>query len=265
MSQTPLAKNEEEILQDQHRIGFREFKRSKLSLFLSGLIAGLEIGFSVLLIGTLLTLFGNSLPEYWMRIMTSAAYPLGFILIIVGKSELYTEHTSLALLPVLTGHASLRELLQLWSLIISGNLLGGWFFALLLSWVGPEKDLLTTAAATAMTTPLLEAKWYVLLTSAILAGWLMGLLSWLAASVESSLSRILIIGLITFVIGLGHLHHCIVGSIEMLCGLYISKTITASDYLHFLAFAILGNTIGGALFVSILKYAQVHTDHPKPE
>lgn len=257
MKDTENAKNDEEILENQHRIGFREYQRSNRSLVLSGFIAGMEIGFSVLLIGTVLTNFSEVVPVEWLRFMVALSYPFGFILIILGRSELFTEHTSLAIIPVLTKKASIKELFGLWGLIILGNLIGGLLFAVLITWLGPAKDLITEDAFLRMSMPLVEPDWPLLLMSAVLAGWLMGLLSWLAASVNDSISRIAIIAMVTFVIGIGHLHHCIVGSVEMLCGVFISDVIGWSDYFHFLFFAVLGNTIGGALFVSILKYAQV--------
>lgn len=257
MNEKLNAKNDEEILENQHRIGFREYQRSNQSLILSGFIAGMEIGFSVLLIGVTITSFAGSVSEAWLRFMIALSYPLGFILIIIGRSELFTEHTSLAIIPVLTKKASIKELFGLWGLVITGNLIGGLLIALLMSWIGPEKDLISLEAFDQMSKPLVEPQWHVLLVSAILAGWLMGLLSWLAASVDDSFSRIVLIALITFVIGFAHLHHCIVGSVEMLCGLFTNKTISIQDYFHFLFFTVLGNTIGGAIFVSILKYAQV--------
>jgi formate/nitrite transporter FocA (FNT family) len=41
----------------------------------------------------------------------------GFLFVILGRSELFTEHTTLAVLPVLDGRASLRQLGRLWGLI----------------------------------------------------------------------------------------------------------------------------------------------------
>jgi formate/nitrite transporter FocA (FNT family) len=52
--------------------------------------------------------------------------------------------------------------------------------------------------------------------SAIVAGWLMGLLNWLINSVKNSLTRIFLIFMITGVIGFGGFHHSIVGNIEVL-------------------------------------------------
>ncbi len=58
------------------------------------------------------------------------------------------------------------------------------------------------------------------LLSAILEGWLMGLLAWLVAAARETISQLFIIWLITASIGIAHLHHCIVGNVEVLAGLF---------------------------------------------
>jgi formate/nitrite transporter FocA (FNT family) len=95
-----------------------------------------------------------------------------------------------------------------------------------------------------------------ILISAVIAGWLMGLLSWLVASSQETISRLFMIILVTATIGIGGLHHSIVGSIEVFSGLLIDPTISIMDYLSFEAVAILGNALGGVFFVGILKYGQ---------
>jgi formate/nitrite transporter FocA (FNT family) len=84
----------------------------------------------------------------------------------------------------------------------------------------------------------------------------MGLLSWLVASVNDSTSRIIIVILVTATIGIGGLHHSIVGSIEVFSGMLVSPNISFGNYLYFEIFAILGNAIGGVVFVGIVKYGQ---------
>ncbi len=94
-----------------------------------------------------------------------------------------------------------------------------------------------------------------MLGSAVLAGWLMGLLSWLVTSATETTSRILIVALITSLIGLGGLHHSIVGSIEVFVGFLTSDTIGFTDYLYFQSLTTIGNAIGGVFFVAIIKYS----------
>jgi len=84
----------------------------------------------------------------------------------------------------------------------------------------------------------------------------MGLLSWLVASAQETISRLFMIVLVTATIGIGGLHHSIVGSIEVFVGLLIDPTIVIKDYLGFEVISILGNALGGVFFVGILKYGQ---------
>lgn len=257
MSEKEEPKEAEEILDEQIRTSFREYERSNQGTFLSAFTAGLEIGFSVFLMGVLYVYWKDLVPQNALHLIVSTGYPIGFMFVIIGRSELFTEHTSLAILPVLNGEKSLKELLALWGLVITGNLIGGTLFAFFISWIGPEMGVISHEALLHMAANMLEPRWELLLGSAVLAGWLMGLLSWLASSSQDSISRISIVIMVTVIIGLGKLHHCIVGSVEVLAGLFVSDTISIGNYLHFLLFAIIGNTLGGALFVAILKYSQL--------
>jgi formate/nitrite transporter FocA (FNT family) len=101
---------------------------------------------------------------------------------------------------------------------------------------------------------MVDYDWQIILGSSVGAGWLMGLVSWMVASAQETISRIFIVILITFLIGIGGLHHCIVGSIEVFAGLINSESITIGDYLHFQIWTTLGNLIGGVVFVAIVKY-----------
>jgi formate/nitrite transporter FocA (FNT family) len=80
---------------------------------------------------------------------------------------------------------------------------------------------------------------------------------WLVTSSQDTLSRIFVIILVTSIIGLAGLHHCIVGSIEVFAGLISDNRIPYMDYLKFQVWATIGNVFGGGLFVAILKYSNV--------
>lgn len=250
-------KDHEDIIYEQIRTGFRDYKRSGLGVFISAFTAGLEIGFSILLMGALYTLWQDLVPKDALQLIIAAGYPLGFIFVIIGRSELFTEQTALAMLPVFNGKTTVLELFKLWGLVIAGNLLGGLLFALFLTWIGPEMGMIDPEAFVHLAKKIVDPRWQIILGSAILAGWMMGLLGWLLTSAQETISRIFVVVLVTVIIGIGSLHHCIVGSVEVLCGLFISDDITVTDYLQFLGFAVLGNTIGGAFFVSTLKYSQL--------
>lgn len=250
-------KNIHQILNEQIRAGLEEFKRSNFSLFLSALTAGLEIGFSVLFMCTVLTLYGNTAISSSIQMYLALCYPIGFIFVIIGRSELFTEHTALALLPVLNDSVPLKQLFTLWGVIYAGNIIGGILFSFLIVNIGPSVGFIELWAFEELARKLSDYPWYIILLSAIFAGWMMGLLGWLVTSSQDTISRIMLIILVTAIIGLAGLHHCIIGSIEVFSGLIISENITVSDYLKFQGFATLGNAIGGSLFVSILKFSHI--------
>ena len=95
-----------------------------------------------------------------------------------------------------------------------------------------------------------------ILVSSIVAGWLMGTLSWLLSSAQDTISRILMIVFITFIISIAGLHHCIVGSIEMFMAFFAdANDISALEFLKFQSLSTLGNIIGGVVLVAFVKYA----------
>lgn len=246
-----------QILDEQIEAGLHEFNRSGTGLFISAFAAGLEVGFSVLFMCTIYTLFGGSLSAEALHLYLSLCYPIGFIFVIIGRSELFTEHTALAILPVLSRSVSLKDLLVLWGIVYAGNLVGGYIFSLLISQIGMKVGFIEPPAFEHLAHHMVDYDWSTILSSALLAGWMMGLLGWLVTSSQETISRIFVIVLVTFIIGVAGLHHCIVGSIEVFLGLITSEHISFTDYLRFQVWATVGNAIGGAVFVAILKYSHV--------
>jgi formate/nitrite transporter FocA (FNT family) len=247
-----------EILSEQLETALEGHMRSKPELLFSSFSAGLEIGFSVFLMATLHTMFAGQFNDSQMHILLSIAYPLGFIFVIIGRSELFTEQTTLAVLPVLNRNASIKSLLVLWGIIYAGNLLGGYVFSFLLSWLPVRMGIINTGSLAELAQAMIDYKWYVILGSGVLAGWLMGLLSWLATSSQETISRIFIVVMVTTVIGIGSLHHSIVGSVEVFTGFIVSSDITIGDYLYNQVWSTLGNIIGGVVFVAIVKFSHVN-------
>jgi formate/nitrite transporter FocA (FNT family) len=246
-----------QILEEQIEAGLKEFNRSNFGLFISSFAAGLEIGFSILFMSTIFTTFHDQLNPDLLNMYLAMCYPIGFIFVIIGRSELFTEHTALAILPVLNKSVSIKDLFILWGLVYLGNILGGFLFGLLLVNIGPSVGFADHESFYQLAHKLIDHEWSVIFFSALLAGWMMGLLGWLVTSSQETISRIIVIILVTFIIGLAGLHHCIVGSIEVFAGMLVSDDISLGDYLVFQVWASIGNAIGGAVFVAILKYSHV--------
>ncbi len=243
-----------EILKEQIEAGLHEHRRSRYRLFLSAVTAGMEVGFSVLLMGMIYTIFVGKITDSAMEITLALSYPIGFIFVIIGRSELFTEHTNVAVLPVLDGKVGLKSLGAIWGVIYVGNLVGGYLISLILIAIGPNMGIMSSEALYHLAEKMISYNWYIILSSSILAGWLMGLLSWLITASRETISRIFLIILVTSFIGIGGLHHSIVGSIEVFSGMVSNQGITLIDYGYFQSLATIGNIIGGVVFVSLFKY-----------
>lgn len=252
---TPVS--QEEALQAQLALGKEELSRPNRGLALSGLSAGLDIGFGPLFMTALITVAAGVWSTPTLRLATGLVYSLGFIFVILSGTELFTEHTTLAVLPVLYGDATLRSLARLWSVVYATNLLGGAIFAAGMVQFGPEYGIINSSAFVTLASPLVSHSVTSTFAAAILAGWLMGLLSWMVTSVKGTGARLMLIIAVTTIIGFAHLPHSIAGNVEVLAGYFASPQISISDYGQYLLIATAGNIVGGTTFVSLLKYGYV--------
>lgn len=255
-------KSYREILAEEIREGLHEHRRSSPRLFLSGLSAGLDLGFSLLFMAIFLALARDTLSQPVQQLLLASLYSIGFIFVILGRSELFTEHTTLAVLPVLNRRASIGSLMRLWGLVYCGNILGATVFAVLAVTMTIPMDLAEPGVFREIAQPLVKHGWGPLLLSAILAGWLMGLLSWLVTAARDTVGQLIIIWVITAGIGFAHMPHSILGTIEVLAAVFAGTDITLADFGRFLLIASIGNGIGGIIFVAGVKYshARPHRD-----
>lgn len=93
-------KREGQILKEEMGKGLGALRRSAAGLFVSGLSGGLDVGFSLLAMGIVVTI-GQDLGDVAFRLLLAGAYAIGFVFVVLGRSELFTEQTTLAVLPVL--------------------------------------------------------------------------------------------------------------------------------------------------------------------
>lgn len=247
------AKSYASILVEQVMDARETFERSLGSLFTSAFTAGLEIGISFFMILSAFALLSGVLPSHYAIVLASLLYPIGFIIVVIGQSLLFTEQTSLLSLPVLNKIEPLHKLLRLWGIVIAGNVVGGCLFAALMIGLGLNMQLFSVSDIDAYAEHILGFRWWVIFGSAILAGWMMGVTAWLVTSARDTLSRIVLVTLITGSIGFLGLHHSIVGNIEIFSALIYGNTVSLERYLLFLIVILLGNTVGGVVFVAVLK------------
>jgi formate/nitrite transporter FocA (FNT family) len=236
--------------------GLEQLCRPALSLGLSSIAAGLILGFTAMAVAVA-TVAAEPLGDWPMlgRLFVALVYPLGFVICLSSGAELFTEHTATAVYPVLDRRATVKRLLRLWSIVIGGNLVGAILSAGLLTLADPVIG--ARSGYIEIGRHLVTFSTLPLVVSAILAGWLMALGAWLILATPPTVSQIVSIYIVTFLIGVGGLHHSIAGSVEMFTALLMSDEFTIAQSGRFIGLALFGNLIGGSLFVAVLNYAHI--------
>ena len=234
------------------REGEDELARNPSALAWSGLAAGLSMGFSLLTEG-LLTRYLPDAP--WRPLIQKLGYSVGFLIVVLGRQQLFTETTLTAMLPLflVPSLSVLYKVLRLWVTVLLSNLVGTFLFALCVARV-PIFDSQIHQALAAVSQEVPGSPW-ILLVRAIFAGWLIALMVWLLPGANNS--RVSIIIIITYLIGLGGFSHIIAGSNKMFFLIVTHQETWPSFFARFMLPVLTGNIIGGILLVAFLGHAQV--------
>jgi len=231
-----------------------ELRRPFAELAWSSLDAGLTIGFSFVAGAYASTL----VPAAYGPAISAAAYPLGFIFVVLARSQLFTENTLEPLIPLLNrrNRRTLMQVLRLWAIVLPGNLLGALLFALVLAHTAMFEDALKTALGRVAEHGT-DGGAILVGMRAIFAGWLVGLMAWLVASTRATGAQIVLIWLTTAPIAAFGLRHSIAGSVEAFYRATSGAASWGTMLGGFLVPAIVGNVIGGVILVALLNYGQV--------
>ncbi len=250
-----VTKHPEDVLEFAIRVGREQVARTTFSLFLSALSGGLIIGLGVIAVAFASVSSDGLNNDFLQRLSMAIVYPLGFIIVIMGSTQLFTEHTALVIYPFLDKKCSILDVNKVWGVVLSGNLLGALLCSILLFYAEPVIGIKEGYISIAQ--HLVSFTWLQTCISGVLAGWLMSLGGWLVLSSSSSSSHIVCIYIVTFLIGIGGLHHSIAGSAEVFIAFFMDPGLKVLEVFNFLTAAIIGNLIGGIFFVAILNYAYI--------
>jgi formate-nitrite transporter family protein len=233
--------------------GEEELERPAVALAWSALAAGLSMGFSMLAEAALT----SYLPDApWRPLIARAGYSLGFLIVILGRQQLFTENTLTVILPLLL-HKNLEmvgKVLRLWSIVLSANIAGTFLFALLIARVHFLDPSIQRAIVEIATTHVGPGFWTIVLR-AVFAGWLIALMVWMMP--DASSSRVFIILVITYVIGICSFNHIIAGSTNVFVLVALGKLSILNYATRFFLPTLVGNIVGGVSLVAALAHAQV--------
>ena len=194
-------------------------------------------------------------PSGTVQFIAKMFYPLGFIVVILGRSQLFTENTLYPVALVLAEKKHFWNTLRLWAVVLPANVLGALVFAALATLthaVNPDiVQSLSQLGLQAAHNPAATIFW-----SGVMGGWIIATVAWLVSGSHSITGSVMIIWLLAFVVGLGNFAHCIAASGEVFAAILTGHAPWIAFPNWFLP-AVAGNICGGVGMVTLLEYGQV--------
>jgi formate/nitrite transporter FocA (FNT family) len=246
------APSGEVIYEAVYAEGQHELERNSLELAFSGLAAGLSMGFSMVTEG----LLQHHLPSSsWQPLITKLGYSIGFVVVILGRQQLFTKNTLTVILPLLREKKiqTVFNVARLWGIVLGGNLLGAFIFA----WLIGNSNIFSSGVRDAFSkigqVSMQPDFWTIVMRGAV-SGWLIALMVWLLPFAESA--RLWVIIILAYVVGIAELPHVVAGAVE---SFYLVST-GALGFWHsigsYIFPAFIGNAIGGAALVAFGAHAE---------
>ncbi|SMY10287.1 formate/nitrite transporter family protein [Flavimaricola marinus] len=238
------------------RDGEEELQRTNRALVWSGIAAGIMISFSVVGEAILRTYLPEAPLSYLIENM---GYSLGFLVVILGRMQLFTENTITTVLPVI--HAPtwglVAKVARLWGIVLFANVVGAFAVASLFAFTAALPDEIRPAMmelsqhATGFSTS--DAFF-----RAIPAGVLVAAIVWMLPQAESA--AFFVIGALTWLIAAGDFSHIVAGSVEMAYLMVQGELAVGDGIMRFFLPVLAGNIVGGTAIFSLMAYGQVKDD-----
>lgn len=229
-----------------------ELRRSVQALAFSGFAGGLTMGLTGLSVASALVMLGDT-PSH--EFIANLVYPIGFIAVIIGRAQLFTENTLYPVALILSERRHVRDTARLWGVVLLFNILGASAFAALATRTSsllPEimRNLIELGIRAS------QGSSAHIFWSGVIGGWIIALVAWMVTASHWTIGQIVVIWLRTFVVGVGHFAHCVASSGEIMSAVF-AGSVAFPRYLHWLALATAGNICGGVTIVTLLNFGQV--------
>ena len=236
-----------------------ELARPDRALSTSALFAGFTLGAAPMAVAVAVALLtgGNE------KLVASLFYPIGYVAVIVGRGQLFTENTLYPVVSSLEDPRKIPRTLRLWAVVLAGNLAGGAAFAAIAVKTGAlPHDAVTEfvhLGDKAASRAFADTFW-----SALLTGWLLALVAWVIEGADEAISQIAVIWLLTFPVALASLDHSVASAITVLGALFDGR-VRFGEAVGWEGTTILANIVGGVMIVALINYGQVATEAAEEE
>ena len=241
-----------EIFEQVSRNARRELQRPAIALAVSGIVGGLTMGLTGLSVAVVEAQLGTA---GWGQFIALLFYPMGFMAVILGRGQLFTENTLYPVALILAERRHVWKTARLWAIVLPANVVGAFLFAVLAvrtrALQPASLHALAQLGAAAAAPGMRHIFW-----SAVVGGWMIAMVAWLVSGSHSITGSVAVIWALTFIVGIGHFAHCIATSGEILSAVLCHST-TPGAYFRWMAAATSGNISGGVILVTLLEYGQV--------
>jgi len=247
-----LRRTAHEIFEHVEDSAHSELRRSTHALAFSGLAGGFSMGLTGLAVAAATVALGDT-PGH--QFLAYTVYPLGFIAVIIGRAQLFTENTLYPVALLLDERRHFADTARLWSVVFVCNVVGAAGFSALATRSQalnePIRNALIQLGSVAAQGSAAHIFW-----SGVIGGWLIALVAWMVTASHWTIGQIAVIWLLTFVVGIGHFAHCIASTGEIMSAV-LGGALPLSRYMQWLALATSGNIAGGVFIVTMLNFGQV--------
>ena len=240
--------------------GKRRLSRPRLELGSTALVAGFDVVFGITALAIATALTEPELGRPFAELVGALAFGIGFVFIVAGRSELFTENFFVPIAG-LDRHdrGSWRRLAELWAVSPLVNVLGGVLLILVLSSQGvlpPGSGRVLSDLATRLD----DRDAASMILSAIAAGALITLMTWIVEGLSERIGvKLAVAWIVGFLLSVGHFNHVIVVTLELVFGIRYGADVGLGDTAENFLLAAIGNLIGGIVFVTLTRTSQAKT------
>jgi formate/nitrite transporter FocA (FNT family) len=235
--------------------GERRLTRSGLELAATSFVAGFDVVFGVIALSAATAAVAPHFGADAAHLVGSLAFGIAFIFIVVGRSELFTENFLVPVTALRRGTLAKKQLVRLWTISPLLNIVGGVAFILIVS----SQGVLPKGAAPALVdvAETIQARdlWPAFL-SAVAGGALITVMTWMVEGVGTVGGRIVVAWVAGALLALGTFNHVIVVTLELVFGMRFGADVSLGDVGLNFVIAVVGNMIGGLLFVTLTRTGQ---------
>lgn len=223
--------------------GSQRLHRTWRVVLVTGTFGGLEIGVGVMAYLAILQATGNHL-------LAGLGFGIGFMALLLAKSELFTENFLVPITAVIAGEARWPQLLKLYAATLVTNLISGWFFMWLVVLAFPQwKPTLTEAGLHYVSAPVGAES----ICLAVLGGSTITLMTRMQHGTTSDVAKILAGFAGGFLLAGLQLFHSILDSLLIFGAIHAGAPVGYGDWLRWFAYTVTFNILGGLALVTALR------------